>query len=180
MLGHRRMKQNGNDTARYGITSNASSVVEKVATAQLNREGVAVIWLLHLSATQAHFDGYANAASSCLRSPMPPSACGSGGCRTKSMDDDDSAGAAQKRVVDWEQMDVNEKLDELLRRLEKLVTTVDACVTRWETEFSGIDRRLCSVEAVASAVNALMAALRNAAREGSSPVDVHELGSPRS
>jgi len=96
------------------------------------------------------------------------------------MDDDDSAGAAQKRVVDWEQMDVNEKLDELLRRLEKLVTTVDACVTRWETEFSGIDRRLCSVEAVASAVNALMAALRNAAREGSSPVDVHELGSPRS
>ena len=56
------MKQNGNDTARHGITSNASSVVEKVATAQLNREGVAVIWLLHLSATQAHFDGYANAA----------------------------------------------------------------------------------------------------------------------
>ena len=56
------MKQNGNDTARYVVTSNTSSVVEKVAAAQLNREGVAVIWLLHLSATQAHVDGYAHAA----------------------------------------------------------------------------------------------------------------------
>src|SRR5580704_1347394 len=62
LLGHLRMKQNGDETARYGNNSNTSSVVEKVAAAQLNRDGVAVIWLLHLSATQAHVDGYAHAA----------------------------------------------------------------------------------------------------------------------
>jgi hypothetical protein len=56
------MKQNGNDTARYGNKSNTSTVVEKVAAAQLNRDGVEAIWLLHLSATQAHVDGYAHAA----------------------------------------------------------------------------------------------------------------------
>jgi len=62
LLGHLGMKQNGDETARYGNNSNASSVVGKVATAQLNREGVEAIWLLHLSATQAHVDGYAHAA----------------------------------------------------------------------------------------------------------------------
>jgi hypothetical protein len=62
LLGHLRMKQNGDDTARYGMTGNAASVVEKVAAAQLNRDGIGAIWLLHLSATQAHFEGYAHAA----------------------------------------------------------------------------------------------------------------------
>jgi hypothetical protein len=76
LLGHLGMKQNGDDTARYGITSNASPVVEKVATAQLNRDGVAAIWLLHLSATQAHVDGYANAAKLMLRSRIVLSGSG--------------------------------------------------------------------------------------------------------
>jgi hypothetical protein len=43
------------------MTSNPSCIVQKFAVAQLNREGLGAIWLLHLSATQAH-DGYAHAA----------------------------------------------------------------------------------------------------------------------
>jgi hypothetical protein len=43
-----------------GAGKNASSVVEKVAAAQLNRDGVAAIWLLHLAAAKQTSIGYAH------------------------------------------------------------------------------------------------------------------------
>ena len=40
LLGHLRMKQNSDDTARYGINSDGLCIVNKVATRCLDRDGV--------------------------------------------------------------------------------------------------------------------------------------------
>jgi hypothetical protein len=46
----------------------------------------------------------------------------------------------------WEQMDVTEKLEELCRRIDRLVTLIDVCTNRCEAELLTLDRRLRSVE----------------------------------
>jgi hypothetical protein len=56
------MKLDGNDTTRRKMNRDGSCLVQTVATRFLARDGIEAIWLLHLSATQAHSDGYADAA----------------------------------------------------------------------------------------------------------------------
>jgi hypothetical protein len=42
------------------------NLTESLALRMLAREGIAIIWQLHLAATQAHRNGYASAAASIL------------------------------------------------------------------------------------------------------------------
>jgi hypothetical protein len=60
------MKQEGDDTTRRGMNRDGSCLVQKAATRCLDRDGIEAIWLLHLSATQAHSGGYADAAKQML------------------------------------------------------------------------------------------------------------------